>query len=198
MKILVIGCKGFIGSHTYDHFARTGHEVYGCDVLVEYNDAHYTEQICREFHSYFGVATSSLRIFSAFGPGLRKQLFWDWFRKVKRSNEVELYGTGLESRDFIFIEDVCHAVECVVAAAPFRSECINVGNGVEISIRKAMEVFKEESGLDFIYKFNNEVRTGDPINWQADIGLLQSFGYVGKYSFKEGIRSYLAWVKDKQ
>src|SRR5687768_12482309 len=41
MTLLVIGSKGFIGSHMYNYLHGAGHKVYGCDVLVDYNDQNY-------------------------------------------------------------------------------------------------------------------------------------------------------------
>ena len=40
MKILIIGSKGFIGSHCVDYFSQ-GHEVWGCDVILDYNTPNY-------------------------------------------------------------------------------------------------------------------------------------------------------------
>ena len=64
------------------------------------------EQIGKEFHDFYGMATCSLRIFSAYGNGLKKQLFWDLYQKILNSDSIELYGTGnystLTLRDLIF------------------------------------------------------------------------------------------------
>ena len=35
-----------------------------------------------------------MRVFSAYGPGLKKQLFWDWYLKAKNPSPFELFGTG--------------------------------------------------------------------------------------------------------
>ncbi len=41
MNILVIGSKGFIGSHCLDYFRQAEHNVSGCDVVVDYTDENY-------------------------------------------------------------------------------------------------------------------------------------------------------------
>lgn len=41
MKILIIGSKGFIGSHCLDYFTNQGHTVFGCDVVVDYTAKNY-------------------------------------------------------------------------------------------------------------------------------------------------------------
>ena len=42
------------------------------------------EQICKEFYDFYNIRTCSLRIFSVYGPGLKKQLFWDLYNKAKK------------------------------------------------------------------------------------------------------------------
>jgi UDP-glucose 4-epimerase len=298
MKILVIGSKGFIGAHLIQALRLKQHETFGCDVVVEYNDAHYfqvdatnasyedifdltefdicincsgaasvpdsfahplrdynlntrnvylildairkhqprckflnlssaavygnpdqlpvteqmlsrplspygwhkyyAEMICEEFYSYFNIATCSVRIFSAFGPGLRKQLFWDWYQKINQNPSVTLFGTGRESRDFIYIDDLIRAILCIAENGTFQSEVINVANGKEILIADAIEIFKSQSGISFTYTFNNEVRTGDPLNWCADINTLTALGYRQQVTFEEGIKRYIQWLRVKE
>lgn len=158
----------------------------------------YAEQICREHYEFFGTATCSVRIFSAYGPGLRKQLFWDWYQRCKNSSRIILFGTGNESRDFIFIDDIVRAIECIMSNGAFQSDVINVANGEEIRIGEAIKFFRDAMGGNFDYEFNNEVRVGDPLNWCADISLLKSLGYQRKVSFQEGIEKYVQWLNEIQ
>ena len=73
------------------------------------------ENLCKEFNDIFNIQTLIVRIFSAYGPGLKKQLFWDLHQKSLKSDNVELFGTGYETRDFIFIEDLVRAIKLVIA-----------------------------------------------------------------------------------
>ena len=108
-----------------------------------------SEQICKEFYTFFNVPTCSLRIFSAFGEGLNKQLFWDLYDKSKNSENITLFGTGKESRDFIYISDLISAIELISIKAPFRGENINVANGEE--------VFIEDCVAEFYNLFNKKI-----------------------------------------
>jgi len=65
------------------------------------------------------VVTCSLRIFSAYGPGLKKQLFYDLYQKTKQKDAIELLGTGNETRDFIYIDDLVIAIEKTINHASF-------------------------------------------------------------------------------
>lgn len=155
----------------------------------------YAEQLGSEYHRFFNIPTSSVRIFSAYGPGLKKQLFWDWHKKIKETGELHLLGTGRESRDFIFVTDVVRAIHQVTLRGSFAGEAINVGNGTEISIAGALEVFRQAYQSDFRFTFSHVTREGDPLNWAADTKKLKSLGYVQACSLEEGLKQYISWLR---
>jgi UDP-glucose 4-epimerase len=153
------------------------------------------EQICSEFHTYYNIATCSVRIFSAYGNGLKKQLFWDMYKKFSTGEFVELYGTGNESRDFIHIDDIVKALHLVIQKAAFSGEQINLANGEEYTIKHVAEVFKKHLWPGMEIRFNNQVKEGDPLNWRADISILRSMGYQPEVSLETGIQNYINWLR---
>lgn len=296
MNILIIGSKGFIGSHCVSYFSRQ-HSVYECDVVVDYNNPQYiqvdatnaeysdlfqeqqfdvcincsgaasvpnsiehpqrdfmlntvnvfkhldairrynagckyinmssaavygnpeflpicethslkpispygvhkkmAESVCESFYQNYGLQTCSLRIFSAYGEGLKKQLFWDLHKKVKSKNDVFLYGTGNESRDFIHIIDLVNVLELVIENSTFKNDCINVANGEELTIKNVAEVFYNIYKPDANIHFEGQTRLGDPVNWVADISKIRQFGYVNKIDLKTGLTKYVQWLIGK-
>ena len=157
----------------------------------------YSEQVCREFAQYFGLHTISLRVFSAYGEGLKKQLFWDVYQKILNSsnNSIEVFGTGKESRDFIYIQDLLQAVNCVINQASFGGEAINVACGQEVSIEKAIDTLVTQINPGLQVKFTGKEKKGDPLNWVADIGNLQSMGFTPSYNLEDGLKRTLTWMK---
>jgi dTDP-glucose 4,6-dehydratase/UDP-glucose 4-epimerase len=153
-----------------------------------------SERICEEFHRFFGLKTCSMRIFSAFGEGLKKQLFWDLFHKTESGDVVKLYGTGNESRDFIYIHDLVQAIIAVAENADFRGESINTANGEEIFIKDCVGIFYGLFEHPVKYEFSQQAKKGDPNNWVADISTLRSIGYKQRYSLKEGLENYFRWI----
>lgn len=156
-----------------------------------------SEQICKEFYKFFNVDTCSLRIFSAYGEGLRKQLFWDLYAKVKKDDSVSLFGTGKESRDFIYIKDLVEAIWIVATKGKLQGQAINIANGKEEFIEDVVNIFYsffEAGSINF--SFRGEARQGDPNNWVADIHELRKLGYQQKYSLEEGLKNYWNWVKE--
>lgn len=157
-----------------------------------------SELLCKEFSQNFNLQTCSLRIFSAYGAGLRKQLFWDWFQKIQASSSISIYGTGKESRDFIYIDDLITAIECVISSGDFNAGIYNIGNGEEIYIEHAIKAFSKASVKSFDYTFTQDTRPGDPINWVADITKLHALGYRQRVSFQEGIEKLVKWLQQEK
>ena len=157
------------------------------------------EEICGYYYSLFGIRTCSIRIFSAYGEGLKKQLFWDLNVKSKKSKSiVTIHGTGNESRDYIHIKDLVLQLEIGLINAPFRGEKINSANGVEIKISDAVRCFLKNKIWKGNIRYNNRTRKGDPINWCADISKMKNWGYTQKYNLENGIKNYVRWIKDQK
>ena len=154
----------------------------------------YAEQICEQFNTFYGIDTCSLRVFSAYGVGLRKQLFWDLFNKSKGVSQIELWGTGNESRDFIEVRDIVKIIELLLIPPKFLFQTLNVGNGIEISIKNVAHLFFEQLNKKIILNFNGEKRVGDPQNWQADVSRLKSIGYINNVDINKGLKDYCKWL----
>jgi len=158
----------------------------------------YAEQICREHYYLYNLQTINLRLFSVYGEGLRKQLFWDIYQKSSRSLNIELFGSGNESRDFIYILDLMKAIECVINRGLFNGEAINVGTGIETTIREAAKIFCLAINESITIKFNKIVRPGDPLNWRADISILKGFGFEPQTSINDGLLNTAKWLKESK
>ncbi len=153
-----------------------------------------SEKLLMEYHRFFGLKTCSLRVFSAYGPGLKKQLFWDIYQKAESSKNIKLYGTGNESRDFIYISDLVNALDLVLHNSNFEGEAINIASGIEISIKDAASTFAKCYPETISIEFSGDVKEGDPINWRADIGVLKSMNYNPAVSITKGLEMYINWL----
>ncbi len=153
------------------------------------------EEACVFMHKCHGMDVKILRIFSAYGPGLRKQLFWDMYQKIKNTGMLELWGSGEESRDYIYVDDLVRAVMLIADRAKKDDIYFNVANGEEVTIRGAALCFVEHMHVSKeMIKFVGKRREGEPINWKADITRLQRLGYSRSVSFSEGIERYIQWA----
>lgn len=156
----------------------------------------FAEQICKEYTFYFNIKTCNLRLFSAYGPGLRKQFFWDLFNKFKNEEIIELYGTGSESRDFIYIDDIAKCLNLVIQNRNSLPDILNVGSGVETTISDAAKIFSKILDNRKQINFGGQFKIGDPLNWQSDIQILKSIGFVPSFTLEQGLNQYILWLQN--
>jgi UDP-glucose 4-epimerase len=156
-----------------------------------------SEYLLAEYHKFFGLKTCSLRVFSAYGERLQKQLFWDLYQKAKKSQNttIEIFGTGNETRDFIYIADLVKCVDLIIENAKFEGETINVASGVETTIQEAVTTFFTLLNPKIEFNFSGKTKIGDPTNWCANIGLLQKMGFAPTINILEGLTNYATWLK---
>ncbi len=155
------------------------------------------EDLCLEYSQCFGLKTLSLRIFSAYGDGQKKMLLWDLHQKIINSNgHVNLFGSGIESRDYIHVNDILQQIILAINNADFRGEAINVGNGKEIKVKEIVDIYKAYHSKAFEFSFNGENRPGDPLNWCADISKMKEWGYIQTVNIEQGVMDYINWVKN--
>ena len=155
-----------------------------------------SEQLCREYTSIFHLRTAIIRPFSVYGPGLKKQLFWDIHQKLlAATGKIELSGTGNESRDFIYIGDMVKAVDLIIRKGALQGECYNIASGAECTIEKAVKTFIEATGIQTGCFFNGKVREGDPLNWRADISKLTLLGFKPDVELQQGLKLVANWMQ---
>lgn len=155
------------------------------------------EEIGLYYKDHYGFDISILRIFSVYGPGLKKQLIWDMFQKYTNTGKIELFGTGDESRDYIYIDDLVKSIELIMNSGSGHT-VYNIANGQEVTIREVAETFSELLCGENKTFFNNEVREGDPRFWQADISALRALGYRPAVNMKEGLGRCIEWAYTQQ
>jgi UDP-glucose 4-epimerase len=151
------------------------------------------EQLCLEFSKIYGMSTASLRLFSAYGPGLRRQVLWDICQKILVHKSLLLQGTGKESRDFIHAIDIAKASRIVAANAPMQGEVYNVGSGQEVAIEELTRMILAATESKLFPHYDGTVPPGTPMNWQADISKLESLGFTPSIPFAQGVTSFVSW-----
>ena len=153
------------------------------------------EELCREYYKVFGIHTAIVRPFSVYGDGLRKQLLWDVCSKLKKSSQVQLFGTGKESRDFLHVSDLASLLQLLVERSPFESEVYNAASGVESSLCTVAALFEKCFGTEKKITFSGESRAGDPINWKADISRISNLGFKPEITIEDGVPAYVRWFQ---
>ncbi len=153
------------------------------------------ELLCQEFARIYSLPTLAVRIFSAYGPGLRRQVVWDICERLIKSGSLSLSGTGQESRDFIHATDIARALALLSEKAPADGEIYNLSTGRETSIRELAEKLISHLGKNAEPVFDGRNRAGDPLNWQADVGKLSALGFRPEITLEQGLAQVAAWAR---
>jgi UDP-glucose 4-epimerase len=151
------------------------------------------ELLCEEFSRIYGLPTASARIFSAYGPGLRRQVVWDVCEKVLTTGRLTLHGTGSESRDFIHAADIARALCMVAEKAPCEGEIYNLASGRAVTIDELATLLLEALDSRVVPVFNGTATPGDPLHWRADMTKLSTLGFAPAISLEQGVRAVAAW-----
>jgi nucleoside-diphosphate-sugar epimerase len=151
---------------------------------------HLCEDLAALYRQSFDVDVVIGRIFSAYGPGLRRQVVFDAFTRLADAAEratASFSGTGDETRDFLHVDDVARALLLVAEFAP--APVVNIASGQSVSLREVTGAIAERVGGGRRVQFDGTVRPGDPRCWEADVARLRSTGFVPRVTLAEGLDS---------
>ncbi len=157
------------------------------------------EQLCRLYEHRYGVRSVLLRIFSVYGPRLRKQLLWDACRKLQ-VGDATFQGTGQEVRDWIHVDDLARLI-APLAAAPRPEDSvpvINVGTGAGTTVFDVVHLIADAFGLAGEPNFTGERRSGDPAAFVADISRARALGWTPVVPVAQGVVDYVRWFRTSQ
>jgi UDP-glucose 4-epimerase len=149
--------------------------------------------VLEEHARQFGMPTASLRIFSAYGAGLKRQVVWDLVsRAVAHSDQpLLLQGCPVDSRDFINGSDVARAVQLVAERGALAGECYNVAFGTETPVYEIAALVLRLLGRSAGIEFDGQRRAGNPSRWHADISKIRSLGFSPRVGLEDGVREVI-------
>jgi len=126
-------------------------------------------------------------------PALIKKMV---YAKEKGSNEVELWGSGKASREFLYVEDCAKGI--LKAAEKYnKSDPVNLGANFEITIKNLAEKIKDIVGFKGSLKWNLEKPDGQPRRCLDISKAKKEFGFKAKTNFDEGLRKTIDWYVKK-
>jgi GDP-L-fucose synthase len=111
--------------------------------------------------------------------------------KIEDSPQVEIWGTGLALREFLYVEDMADG--CVFVMEKYDGEdFLNIGTGEEVSIKELAEVIKEVVGYKGELCFNTDKPDGTPRKL-IDSFKIRELGWTHKTALKQGITETYEW-----
>jgi UDP-glucose 4-epimerase len=154
-------------------------------------------------HRIYGLHTSIIRMSNVFGPGMRvkddRQTFigW-WFRQLIEGDELQVFGTGMQTRDLIYVDNVVDALLLTVVNPTSDGQIYNLGGGRPISLLDLAQNMVEINGYGSyrLVPFPEERKQIDIGNFYADTRKIEShLNWRSKISLKEGIASTLNFYR---
>lgn len=118
------------------------------------------------------------------------------FVDAKESNEpsVEIWGTGVATREFFYIDDAAEGI--ILAAQRYDGrEPVNLGSGKEVSIRDVASLIARETGFEGQIVWDSSKPDGQPRR-SLDVTRARTlFGFQARMDFVQGLRQTIAWYR---
>lgn len=158
------------------------------------------EYYCKIFSEFFNVETVSLRYFNVFGP---KQALDDEYAVVipkfidciLNDKEPPIFGDGLQSRDFTYIDNVVSANILAATTPGIKCEVFNVAVGNDNTVLNIVKEVNDILGKD-IKPQHLDKRAGDVYKTHADVtSIKEKLGYKPLVNFREGLERTVEYFK---
>jgi nucleoside-diphosphate-sugar epimerase len=159
------------------------------------------EYYCKMFNYHYGLPTVSLRYFNVFGP---RQSVDDEYAVVipkfiscmLKNERPPIYGSGRQSRDFTYIQNVVKANITAAGKRNLRGEVFNVASGRDYSILQLVGILNRLLGKDIKPVFLKK-RPGDVYRTLADLsGVRKALGFKPAIDFIEGLKLTIEYFKE--
>jgi len=156
------------------------------------------EYYCNVFTKIFHLPTVVLRYFNVYGPrqdpvSEYAAVIPKFITNIFNDTPPVIYGDGLQTRDFTFIDDVIKIN--ILAAESNVTGIFNVAGGKQISINELAKTIMTLSNKNLKIEYK-EARPGDIKHSLADISKAkEKFGYHPNFNIKNGLKETIQWFQ---
>ncbi len=160
------------------------------------------DRMCYAYIQTYGMNISIMRLFNTFGPRQRDIGYGGvisiFTRRVLSNMSPIIYGDGLQTRDYTYIDDVVRAYDLVLNHDEPITEPTNFGTGREVSILDLANMVIEICGKKGSIKPTHvEPRIGEVKRLIADATRAQKLlGWKSKYRFEKGLKEFIQWYRN--
>jgi UDP-glucose 4-epimerase len=156
------------------------------------------EAYCWAFHESYDLPIVVLRFANVYGPNsLHKgNALHKFIRAALADQPITVFGDGEQTRDFIYVGDICDAIDRALGA-PVAGELFQIGTGTETSIRMLLERLEIISGRT-LRVTHEPPNIGEIRRSACDITKARTeLGFEPRVSLDDGLRMTFGWFKER-
>ncbi len=154
--------------------------------------------------STIGVESVSFRYQNVYGPGQSLTnpytgILSIFSTRIKNHNPINIFEDGMESRDFVYIDDVVDATIKGLEVPEANGHVFNIGTGIATNVLIVAKTLCEKYGVEVPIIVSGNYRLGDIRHNYADISLARKIlGFKPKWNFPDGIALFAKWVNQQE
>lgn len=151
-----------------------------------------------------GIAGVAFRYQNVYGPGQSLKnpytgILSIFSTQIKNGNNINIFEDGLESRDFVYIDDVVDATILGLEKEEANNQVFNVGTGVATNVLTVANELVKNYGVDVAINVSGNYRLGDIRHNYADLTKINKIlGFSPKVSFEAGLKNFAEWVNTQE
>ena len=202
--------------HPVERFVHVStSEVYGTAVEAPMTEAHPlnpttpyaaakagADRLVYAYHQTYGLPCVILRPFNTYGPHQHLEKAVPRFiTGALLDSPLTIHGDGSSSRDWLFVDDLCAALDRAVQVdlAPINGQVINLGTGEDLSIRTIAELVVDRLGKSRSLLEYGEERPGQVRRHIAGIErAARLLGWRTRVAFPDGLERTIRWYDDNR
>lgn len=161
------------------------------------------EQMVLTMGQALNISALAYRYQNVYGPGQSLSnpytgILSIFSTRMRNGAGINIFEDGLESRDFVYIDDVVDATCRGIEHAAPVSGVFNVGSGVGTDVVTVANTLQKLLGTNVPIEVSGKFRIGDIRHNVADLARVRStLGFSPNVNFQQGLFRFVAWVKDE-
>jgi dTDP-L-rhamnose 4-epimerase len=164
---------------------------------------HSQEQLVLAWCAAQGVGATALRYQNVYGPGQSLSnpytgILSIFSTRILNGNPVQVFEDGLESRDFVYIDDVVDATAAALFADKADGSAIGIGSGHPTPVIEVARSLQRLLGREVDIRVTRAFRLGDiRHNFASLERAREQLGFTPQVGFEQGLQSFVAWVLEQ-
>jgi len=150
----------------------------------------------------FGLDAAILRPFNNYGPRQNERAYAGIIpivvRRVREGQPIEIFGDGLQTRDFLYAPETARAAIGVYGQRATRGQVVHVGSGCQTSVNDLVRTLLKVLGAEDHPVVHGPPRPGDVRRHCADISRARALlGFRPQVDLEEGLRRTVEWYRTR-